>query len=634
MCGIYGSIGFMPERSRIGFVAHRGPDGEGWREFASPAGAVALGHRRLAIIDETDAGLQPMAASGGRYHLSFNGEIYNYRELKSELAAQGRIFATQTDSEVLLAAYERWGEGCLDRLVGMFAFLVWDDDRKRLFAARDRFGVKPLYLVANAAGVAFGSEIKQLLGLPGLPGRLDRSRTRDFLLHGVMDHTRGTLFEGVEQVAPGSFVVVDASRTRPSPPVESRWYAPPPHDGLDLPEAEAGERFRALLEDSVRLHLRADVPVGSCLSGGLDSSSIVCIASRLLRDDAAGAAFHTVSACYPEQYVDEKPFMDAVVACAGTTPHYVYPTADDVRRLAGDITWHQDEPIGSTSIVAQWRVFEEARRAGVKVMLDGQGADEQLAGYHWCYGYRLAEMLRRLRVLSAIGEMRARRAAQGVGHGSQALRALMPLLPPGLRGAGERLRRATSERHRWARSDVFRALGPPEPVLDRASRENGLPPARDVAGLCLALTFGANLQMLLHWEDRSSMAHSIEARVPFLDHRLVEFSLALGGRHKLVGADTKRVLRRAMADVLPRPVLERRDKLGFATPERTWMRGPLRDFVLGGVEATLARFPGLLEPAGTRALARDMLDGRRELDFTLWRIVNMGIWGERFGVGL
>jgi asparagine synthase (glutamine-hydrolysing) len=632
MCGLYGSIAFPPERVRIDRVAHRGPDGSGWREFAAAAGPVALGHRRLAIIDLSDAGLQPMADASGRYHLVFNGEIYNYLELRDELLAKGHAFSSDTDSEVLLAAYREWGEACLSRFLGMFALLIWDEREETLFAARDRFGIKPLYVAANRHGIALASEIKQLLGLPGLSGRMNLARVRDFLASGVSDHTDETLFDGVRQLQPGCSVTLDASRPWSGLFEPKRWYAIPPHGTLRLAEAEAADRFRSLLTDSVRLHLRSDVPVGSCLSGGLDSSSIVCLMSRMLDGEGRSARVNTVSACYAEKSVDERPFMDAVVAHTGATAHYVFPKPEDVFERASDLTWHQDEPFGSTSIFAQWCVFEEARRAGIKVMLDGQGADEQLAGYHWTYAWHLATLMRQGRLMALAGTVSQRRGAHDAGVGDQLARLAAVALPTGV------ARFLKAQRHgaggSWLRSEALRALGPDPGALDFASSINGLPQVTDVATLCVVLTFSANLQMLLHWEDRNSMAHGIEARVPFLDHRLVEFALALGNEHKFAGADTKRVLRQAMAGELPPQVRARRDKLGFATPEDSWFRGPLKPLILDGIEATLARFPDLLDARATRALVGAMLEGRKPVDFTAWRIVNMGIWGERFGVTL
>lgn len=628
MCGIFASIGFPSDLTNIDVVAHRGPDGRGWREFEAPTGRVALGHRRLAIIDVSDAGAQPMADPSGRYHLVFNGELYNYLELRAELIALGFAFRTQTDSEVLLVAFIAWGKQALARFLGMFAFAIWDDRDKCLFVARDRFGIKPLYVVSQGGQVAVASEIKQLLPLPGVSSRMNTARVYDFLASGISDHTSETMFADVRQLRGGECAFVDASSGGSAMKVQ-RWYAAFALDRYRrLSEVEAAAEYRALLADSVKLHLRSDVPVGSCLSGGLDSSSIVCLMSGMLGD---GARVSTVSACYAEPSVNEKPFIDEVVAATRSTPHFVYPRADDVLQHASDITWHQDEPFGSTSIFAQWCVFGAARRGGIKVMLDGQGADEQLAGYHASFHYYLADLARRRHWLSLAKTVLERRRMHGVPLGPQIGRLGVRLLP---RQLSRRLigGHHSLVEHNWLGSEAFRLERAREPALEVARELLGLPQITDIATLCVTLTFASNLQMLLHWEDRNSMAHSVEARVPFVDHRLVELALALGNDHKIVGADTKRVLRRAMTGVIPEMVRKRRDKLGFATPEQEWFRGPLREVIQQGVEATLRYFPDLLNPAGTRALVADMLQGRRPVDFRIWRIVNLGIWGDRFAV--
>ncbi|MCX7342380.1 MAG: asparagine synthase (glutamine-hydrolyzing) [Hyphomicrobiales bacterium] len=632
MCGLYGSIGFVPDQARIDIVAHRGPDGRGWREFGSGAGPVALGHRRLAIIDVSDAGLQPMADASGRYWMVFNGEIYNHIELREEMRAKGELFVSVSDSEVLLRAYMLWGEDCLQRLRGMFAFLIWDEREKTLFAARDRYGIKPLYMAATPRGIAFGSEIKQLLDLPGIPRRMNIPRVHDFLSSGISDHTSQTMFAGIDQIRGGEHATVAVGGHGPLVVEIKRWY-PAEASEMKLPESKAAERFRDLLADSVRLHLRADVPVGSCLSGGLDSSAIVCLMSRLLRSNAGGPKVITISACYAEKSVDEKPFMDAVVAHANTQPHFIFPRAEDVFQRASDITWHQDEPFGSTSVFAQWCVFEEAKRVGVKVMLDGQGADEQLAGYHSSFSYYMAGLTRRRQFVQLVKTMLARKRYHGTSIMEQMGSCVVPLLPRGVAGLLRQKHRKLTQ-HDWLGTDILNQQGNPITAFQLASDELGLPPVTDIRTLCLTLTYGSNLGMLLHWEDRNSMAHSIEARVPFLDHPLVEFDLALGNDHKIVGADTKRVLRKGMVDVLPTVVTERRDKLGFATPEQIWFRGPLRPLISDGIEKTLARYPSLLNASGVRELAKEMLYGDRPVDFTLWRIVNLGIWGERYGVGM
>ena len=633
MCGIWFSLGFPRDAKHIDLASHRGPDGRGWRVFDTVQGQLALGHRRLSVIDLSDAAAQPMSYADDRYWITYNGEIYNYIELREELAAAGFRFRTSSDTEVLLAAYANWGEAALDRLVGMFAFVLWDGMAETVFAARDRFAIKPLYFYVSAQGVAFASEIKQLAALPEFAAKLNLARAHDFLSAGIMDHTTETMFDGVGQLQGGECVrlYLRGWRSTEALPVR-RWYGIVEPGTLELCERSSARRFAELLSQSVRMHLRSDVPVGSCLSGGLDSSSIVCLMARELDALGDGARVHSVSACYDVKAVDERHYMEMVVDRTNSTPHWCYPRVEDAYALAERITWHQDEPYGSTSIFAQWCVFEEASRAGLKVMLDGQGADEQLAGYHGCFPYYFANLIRQRRFAALLRAMAERHAWHGVSFWEQVRAFLLPLAPPWLARWLRRERQALAQ-HDWLNGEAL------HPHLVRSAFETARerierPPIENLGDLCVVLTQSSNLAMLLHWEDRNSMAHSIEARVPFLDHRLVEFTLALGDQHKIVGGDTKRVLRRAMSGILPPRVRSRRDKLGFATPEEVWFRGQLREAMLGGVEDTLARYPGLLNEHGVRAHVADMLDGRRPVDFSIWRIVNLGIWGRKFAVSV
>jgi asparagine synthase (glutamine-hydrolysing) len=610
-------------------VAHRGPDGNGWCLFETPRGPLALGHRRLAIIDTSHGGDQPMTYADGRYWLIHNGEIYNFVELRAELEGRGHRFATVSDSEVLLAAYAEWGKACLERLIGMFAFAIYDAERHTLFAARDRFGIKPLYVHATRRGLALASEIKQLATLPGFESRMNRRAVFHYLAAGRIDQDEETMFAGVQQLRGGQAFLVDLTAWAPGQPLPVfDWYKLPEPGSAVPDESEAARRFAALFEDAVRLHLRADVPLGACLSGGLDSSSIVCIVQRLL----AGAGPHgieTVSACFPGSGVDEQQFVQAVIAETAAIPHYVYPRPDDVSALAERITWHQDEPFGSTSVIAQWRVFEAARAAGLKVMLDGQGADEQLAGYHYSFGPHFAALIRQMRAVEVIAGIRQRRALHGVSITRQVAQILFALFP-GLVGAAERLR----ERGRggnWLNAAAFHD-GTPLARSRYALGADGRGSVRDVGSLCVDDIRATSLPKLLHWEDRNSMAHGLESRVPFLDHRLVEFTVGLGDSHKIVGAETKRVLRRALAGVLPEKVGRRQDKLGFATPEQSWLCGPLRSAVRAEVEEALARYPDLMRPAATRRFVDAILDVRRPFDLAVWRIANLGIWGRVFKV--
>jgi asparagine synthase (glutamine-hydrolysing) len=580
---------------------------------------VALGHRRLSIVDLSPGGYQPMATAERDLWVVYNGEIYNHVELREELRALGHAFRSQSDTEVLLAAYRAWGRDCLARFNGMFAFVLVDRNRRTLFAARDRFGVKPLYWWADPrAGLALASEIKQLGALPEWRARLNGQRAYDFLVWGLFDHTSETLFREVNQLAGGECLEVDLHRAGAAPKPE-RWYALRPRPfsgGID----RAAEEFGDLLRDSVRLRLRADVPVGSCLSGGLDSSSIVCAANAVLRAQGAESQQRTFSACMDVPRLDERRYVDAVVRATRVEAHFVSPQLEPLFDALDRMIWHQDEPFGSTSIYAQWEVFRLAAQHGVKVMLDGQGADESLGGYPVFFSSRIAAQLRSLDVAGALREAAALRRVHGYPWRWTLRQALIASLPAGLIQA---LRRTAAPDWLDANALGARAAHPLDPV-DAGARAS-------LESLSEAQLLRSSLPALLHWEDRDSMAHSVEARVPFLDYRLVEFALGLPPEHKISGAVTKRVLREAMKGVLPEAVRARTDKLGFQTPEEEWMRGtpePFRAALARAQEACL----GILRPAA-RSVLEEVVAGGSANSSLAWRLIAFGAWIERFRIG-
>jgi len=592
-----------------------------------------LGHRRLAIIDLDDRALQPMPSDDGRYWLVFNGEIYNFIELKEELISAGYRFSTTSDSEVLLKAFQHWGSASLDRLIGMFAFVIWDDRLKQIFIARDRLGIKPLVYHASNKGFAAGSEIKQLIDLPGFSRRINLDRAHNFLSNGITDHHSTSLFRDAHNIGPGRYLKIDLKSWRPGDAlsVAEYWQPPGPEDSI-IGEDEAADTFRRLFMESIQLHMRADVRVGSCLSGGLDSSSIVAAQTALWPSNAEPLT--AVSAVFPTSSVDESRFIDAVVQNTGVKssrltldPHKVFEDSVAVVRA-------QDEPYGSTSIHAQYRVFERARELGIKVMLDGQGADELLGGYHGCFHYHYARLIRQARLGELLQTLNERKAWHNVSYREQ-LAAFARHLPAPLRGIMAGSVAASNAPRSWMNTDLMQSHRPREgSIIAQVLSSEGLDMPKTLGDYCQLLTRATSLPLLLRYEDRNSMAHSIEARVPFLDHRLVEFALRLGNQHKIVGGDTKRILRRAMSDLLPSAVLNRRDKIGFATPEEAWFKGPLRKKIEAGVEETLALYPSLLDSTQTRNFATQSLDGRIPYDSTLWRIVVFGIWGRELGMSL
>ncbi|HEX6532891.1 MAG TPA: asparagine synthase (glutamine-hydrolyzing) [Nitrospira sp.] len=663
MCGIAAIVSAKPIglsdliRKMSTAVRHRGPDGEGFAVLSADGlrvtpfagkdtppsvyearmayapkrnsegiadSVVALGHRRLAIIDLSPAGHQPMCTADGRFWIVYNGEIYNYVELRTELELLGHSFSSHSDTEVILSAYRQWGEQCLERFNGMFAFVLVDRIQRRVFAARDRFGVKPLYYWVSPAGlVAFASEIKQFIGLPGWRPLVNGPRVYDFLNWGLFDHTSETLFSNVRQLRGGEYVSCSIDELIKGV-VAKRWYKLAPTDSPSSPE-EAAAGLRSLLEDSVRLRLRADVPVGSCLSGGLDSSSIVCLANRLLRQVNADALQKTFSARSTDLQIDEGAFIDAVVGSTGVANFQVYPPLSGLFEVLPLITWHQDEPFGSTSSYAQWHVFRLAAEHNVKVMLDGQGADEQLAGYHGFYAARFDSLLRTLRLGKLASEMAEVRRVHAIGIKQLLAYAANTLLPEGFR---------QSVRHLAGRPAVkpvewldMRRLGvtPADPFLALGAKVSS------VRELSLSQLLHTNLPMLLHWEDRDSMAHAVESRVPFLDYRLVEFVLGLPDDLKIAGATTKRVLREAMRGVLPEKIRIRTDKIGFATAEEAWVRRECPEAFRAMLRDAMEAGVGVLSPKALDFLD-EVIKGRRAFSFIPWRMISFGAWMKRFNV--
>jgi asparagine synthase (glutamine-hydrolysing) len=614
VCGLCGIVALdrPPETATVAAMAgaldHRGPDGDGaWADDG-----VALGFRRLAIIDLSDAGMQPFASDDGALRLMHNGEVYNYRELRRELEGHGHRFRSQTDTEVILRAYEEWGDRCVERFNGMWAIALWDGRRRRLFCSRDRFGVKPFYYSWDGARFAFASELKAFRAVGRLEPHLPA--VRDYVEQGYVDHTDETFFAGIRKLPPAHSLVVDEHGLR----LERYWSL----EQRDEPEGDAAEAVRELLLDAVRLRLRSDVPVGSCLSGGIDSSAIVCGVDHLLRTEAGNALpvgdrQRTFTAYFEEQGFDERPYAEAVVERTRTQPHWITFSDDDLLEALPAIVWAQDEPFGSTSVAAQWFVMREAKRVGLKVMLDGQGADEILAGYHGYFGPFFADLLSGGR----LGELRTEIGAYRRLHGASAAAAAIALARPFL-----------PERVRWAARARVRgggALVHDDLPRSEAAPANGAGGGRLRRQMHLILT-RRGLPELLHYEDRNSMAHSLEARVPFLDVRLVELLFSLRDSDLIERGRTKAILRRALSDLLPPVVRDRVDKLGFVTPEARFMRGGLGELAADTFSSRAFRERGWVDAtAALRRLARHRR-GEVNAGFELWRAVNLELWAERF----
>jgi len=618
MCGICGvvQLGAPPEVDVVAAMArtldHRGPDGDG--SYDNAAG-VALGFRRLAIIDLSDAGGQPFTSDDGAVRLMHNGEIYNYVELRRELEARGHVFRSATDTEVVLRAYEEWGDTCVQRFNGMWAIALWDGRRRRLFCSRDRFGIKPFYYSFQGGRLAFASEPKAFRADPRTPLEPSPRAIRDYLEQGYADHTEETFFTRVKRLPAAHNLVLDESGIR----IERYWT-------LEAGEPSAGDAAEAVREaflDALRVHLRSDVPVGTCLSGGIDSSAIVVGVDHLLTREhrtaaAVGERQRTFTAYFDDAGFDERPYARAVVERTHVEPHWITLGEDEVVELLPRIVESQDEPTGSTSVVAQWAVLRAARERGLTVMLDGQGADEIFAGYHAYFSPFYADLLTSGRVGTLVRELRAYRSVHGASP---------------VRLAEMVARRFVPDHVRWrarGRTRGGSALVHPELRAGYTPEPNGAVfPDRTRRLLHLILT-ARGLPELLRYEDRNSMAHSLEARVPFLDVRLVELLFSLRADELIRNGRTKDVLRRALGDLLPPVVRDRTDKLGFVTPEARWMRGPLGELAADVFASRPFRERGWVNVDGARTRLEQHRGGHRDAGFELWRALNLELWAQAY----
>ena len=524
MCGILG--GWLPNgapniegrlAAGLARLEHRGPDNRGEFVEKRPEGTLALGHTRLSIIDLTEGGHQPMRSHDGRYFIVYNGEIYNYRELRWELTAAGATFTSDSDTEVLLAAWTRWGVECLPRLIGMFAFMVYDRTAGSLTCVRDAFGIKPLYYAVDCESFFFASELPALLQLRGGSPTLNRQRAHDYLVHGIQDAGQDTFVTGVQHLPPAHLLRLEL---RPhAQPVVERWWRPRIEEAAGLSFAAATEAVRELFLHNVRLHLRSDVPVGVALSGGIDSSALVC-AMRHVEPDLP---IHTFSFIADDERLSEERWVEVVNAHVNAHAHKIRVRNGEFATDLPDLVRVQGEPFCTTSMYAQYRVFREARAAGITVMLEGQGADELLAGYDGYPGQRMLSLLER----GQVGELLAFAASWRTWPGRtgrSAWRALLgQLLPDGLYRHGLAFK-GVDIAPDWLNLEALSGAGVslrPKRVA-RGSEARG----RRLVEVLAQSVSDTYLPSLLRYGDRNAMRFSVENRVPYLTVPMADLLLS------------------------------------------------------------------------------------------------------------
>jgi asparagine synthase (glutamine-hydrolysing) len=617
MCGIAGYHGLPADPALLermnAHQQHRGPDGDG----ICVDGPCGLAHRRLSIIDIAH-GQQPMDTADGRYAIAYNGEVYNYLDLRGELEALGRTFTTDSDTEVVLQAFAQWGADAFDRFNGMFGLAIWDRHEQRLTLARDHFGIKPLYvaMVPNPSGegeaLLFSSEIKPILASGLYEKRVnDRSVYRYLRFRAHEDGTE-TFFEGIERLAPGEMLEADANGIR------RRMFTRLKEELLELAsvqrpyDAAAAAEYKRRLVESVRLRLQSEVPVGTSLSGGLDSSAVAVIINQLLNEgdslslSAVGARQNTFSAIFPGSINDEEKYVDDVLdICTGhVEAHKILPTADEFKADLLDFIRTQEEPIISSGPYAQYQVMREATKH-VTVLLDGQGADEMMAGYIPYYFVYLRQL-------------RAQGATLAAAELAKSLDVLYRLGRFKLK-AKVKLKKSIPTTHLLNRDFVAAHRG------ERYSSEGANLKKRLVEDL-----FHNSLPSLLRYEDKNTMRFSLEGRVPFLDKEVLKFIFSLSDEAIIKDGWNKRVLRDATRGLLPESINRRRNKIGFTTPQGEWFMRLKNHFYNIFLSESFANRP-YVNQTEVIAAFEGWIKGANDVDtMTFWRLINLELWMREF----
>ena len=599
-------------------IRHRGPNDQGAVFEPVGGGVLVLGHTRLSIIDLSSGGHQPMNSGDGRFSLIFNGEIYNYRELRAELQATGFSFRSESDTEVLLAAWQHWGEASLPRLVGMFVFAVFDRRHKTLVCARDAFGIKPFFYSAGQGSFLFASEIPALNVLTGAKPTADWQRAYDYLVHGDYDSGPRGFIHGFLQLMPGHLLTVHLDNGKVDTP--RAWWRPNVAATSRLGFTEAAAVLREKFLTNVRLHLRSDVPLGAALSGGIDSSAIVC-AMRLVEPDLP---INTFSYIASGSSVSEEVWVDQVNRHVGATAHKIVLGPENLVADLDDLLCAQGEPFGSTSIYAQYCVYRSAREHGMTVTLDGQGVDEAVAGYNGYPGQRLRSLLDEGRYLDAWSFLD--QWAQWPGRSRfEGLKRLANQMTGGPLHAALRRLNGMSDSPPWLNAGALKEAGV-RLTCAQDSAGTSLRGRRVVSELAASLT-QKGLPGLLRHGDRNSMRFSVESRVPFLTIDMVEFLLSLP-EHYLIsaGGETKSIFRAAMRGIVPDAILDRRDKIGFATPEKQWIAA-IADTVRGWLSDDL-KLP-FLNQAEILKEFDQIMAGAKPFSWVVWRWINFVHWHKR-----
>ena len=631
MCGI---AGIYSERydilDKISLMTqaqeHRGPDSEGhvflgkYNTFfkneklkASDNDVLALGHRRLAIIDRSEAGIQPMSSFSKEDWICYNGEVYNYVELRTELIRLGHNFRTETDTEVILSSYLEWGLDCFTKFNGMWSIAIWDNKRQELILSRDRLGVKPLHYAFVDGVLLFASEIKGILASNLLEAELNVNTAIDFLKWSATDHDNNTFFKDIFSFPAGHYAVIPRNDIK-APQAISYWKL----EAKNLDSTDFVSDYKALFTDSVRLRMRSDVEVGACLSGGLDSSSIVCVADKLNKEKTATPhALNTFNSAFEDHRFDERYWANIVNDKIQANAHYVFTKPEAFKEEIEKIVFDQEAPFASASVYAQWKLMELSNNKHIKVLLDGQGADEILCGYRKYFYFYLTSLFRQKKIGKFTKELffLIKNGDKGIWNWRDGWR----YLPRFMRNKIPDLSLFLTDKGNqyWQKSKV--QLSGNTSVAERQIDD--------------VLKF--SIPVLLRYEDRNSMAWSVETRVPFLDYRLVEWSINAPIDIKLNQGRTKAILRSAMRGVVPDEILDRRDKMGFVTAQEVWMRNELKDSIRKSILDVQEKLSTIIDVDDFLKEYSKWSEGRSSLRYQdIFRVYAFALWLKVYNVSV
>ncbi|XLX42198.1 asparagine synthase (glutamine-hydrolyzing) [Ectopseudomonas mendocina] len=619
MCGF---LGFISKRnqeevlsSALDTIRHRGPDAQKYYIYLVQDKYIGFAHARLSIIDLSEAAVQPFESRCGGYSIVFNGEIYNYRELREELKKQGHQFFTDSDTEVLLVAWRVWGVSSLRKLIGMFAFALLDKYSGKLIVVRDAFGIKPLFYNLQGNEFFFGSDIRGLIKLMNRPAAPNLQKAYDYLVHGDYDSSEDSFVDGIKHLMPGYWFECDLTANvivEPEP-----WWQPDLSNTSTLSFKAAAHKTKELFLESVKYHLRSDVPLGAALSGGVDSSAVVCAMRQL----EPAADIHTFSYIAGDEKISEEKWVDGVNDYVRAKAHKLHSSGQEMQRDLDHMLLMQGEPFGGGSIYAQYRVFKLARESGITVTLDGQGADELLAGYSGYPGYRLLSLIEQGKFLAA--HKFARKWSEWPGRSYKlAWMYFARIVLPDSLYAFARKCLGRDFYPAWLKVDFLLKQG--LQFSERREVRRKANKGRRVREALANSLRGRGLSSLLRHGDRNSMAFSVESRVPFLTLPLAEFLLSLPEEYLISNdGETKHVFREAMRGIVPDSHLDRRDKIGFATPEAEWLLGMEKD-----IKAWIKQAPEIefIDKSEILKELEDIVAGKRNFDLRVWRWVNYLRW--------